>query len=290
MKNAVLVVVTALRDAKYVLIGGLLMAASTAPVCATSISVTNLSFEALSEVPDGFTLNNVPGWTGTPSNFFSTYRPTSTIPGGVPDGLNVAAVANGGSIFQVLVDTLQANTLYTLNVGIGSRNDSLSLAGYAVSLEAGGSVLASDSSQTPAPGTFATSTVTFLAASGNPHLGQALTIRLANTALSGQAQFDFVRLDATQQQTTGAAPEPGSWMLLGMGLLGLTAIRFANTGKHAKTAWVSRLTGLAITCGYEPAPSVPLTLPPFSPTRSSMRVPLPRADSSRSCPRISAAR
>ena len=228
---------TPIHDRKCFLIGGLLLlVASAAPICAAPISVVNFSFEAVSLAPDGFVLGTVPGWTGSPGAFFSTYRPTSTIPGGVPDGLNDAAVSTGSSIFQVLVDTLQANTLYTLRTGIGSRNDSLSLTGYAVSLEAGGSVLATDSSQTPAPGTFATSTVTFLAASGNPLLGQALTIRLANTG-SGQAQFDFVRLDATPQ-STGATPEPGSWALLGMGLLGLMAI-------SVRRDWEKRKAGLS---------------------------------------------
>jgi hypothetical protein len=197
---------------------------------ANTIPITNFSFEADVLAPGAFDLGNVPGWTGSPSAFFSTFHPTATqFPGGVPDGVNVAAVQLG-SIFQTLSATLTANTQYTLMVGVGQRAD-FPLGSYLITLEAGGSVLALESSQTPSPGTFATSTISFLAAPGNPHLGQALTIRLAETG-NGQVDYDFVRLDGT---STAAIPEPASATLIAAGFAALTLLRRSRQSRTLLT-------------------------------------------------------
>ena len=186
---------------------------------AAAIPINNFSFEADVLALGAFDPGNIPGWTG--SAFYSTYHPTAAqFPGGVPDGVNVAAVTSG-DIFQTLLANLTANTMYTLLVSVGQRADGFAIGPYLVTLEAGGSVLASESAQTPAPGTFATSTINFFAAPGGPHLGQALTIRLAENG--GQADYDFVRLNATSI-TTGV-PEPATVTLIAAGFAALTLLR-----------------------------------------------------------------
>src|SRR5258708_32814894 len=144
---------------------------------AAAIPINNFSFEADVLALGAFDPGNVPGWTAGPGASMSTYHPTtSQFPGGVPDGVNVGAV-QGGDMSQTLLANLTANTQYTLLVSVGRRADN-ALGIYLVTLEAGGSVLASESAQTPAAWTFYTSTISFFAAHGNAHLGQAPTIRL----------------------------------------------------------------------------------------------------------------
>jgi hypothetical protein len=188
---------------------------------ASTIPIANSSFEA-DVLPSGaFDVGNVPGWTGSTGAFFSTYHPTTgQFPGGVPDGVNVAAVQSG-NIFQTLSANLTANNQYTLLVSVGQRAD-FPLGTYLITFEAGGSVLASESSQTPALGTFATSSISFFAAPGNLHLGQPLTIRLSETN-TGQVDYDFVRLDATS--TTAGVPEPATVTLIAAGFAALTLLR-----------------------------------------------------------------
>ena len=66
--------------------------------------------------------------------------------------------------------------------------------GYKVQLWAGTALLAEDpGSLNPAPGTFMTSIVTFVAGTNHPALGQALEIRLVRSG-SGQNNFDDVHL------------------------------------------------------------------------------------------------
>src|SRR5260370_18226751 len=161
---------------------------------AAAITVNNFSFEADVQALGAFDPGNVPGWTAGPGVSMSTYHPTtSQFPGGVPDGVNVGAV-QGGDMSQTLLANLTANTQYTLLVSVGRRAD-IALGTYLVTFEAGGSVLASESAQTPAAGTFSTSTISFFAATGNAHFGEALTIRLSATG-GGEAYYEFVILDA----------------------------------------------------------------------------------------------
>ena len=143
----------------------------------------------------------------------ATFKP-STGPGceftSIPNGVNVAAVgdtAGPGSISQVLTATVQANTLYTLDVSVGRRADD-TFSPYTIALEAGGTVLASDSSLNPAPGSFLTDTITFSSGPTPTTLGQPLDIVLSATG--EQADFDEVLLDASPQ----VVPAPS----IGLGL------------------------------------------------------------------------
>jgi len=91
----------------------------------------------------------------------ATFKPSTGAEGGgefvgIPNGVNVAAIGNeigGANIFQALTATVSANTLYTLKVSVGARAD-FPFSEYTIDLEAGGTVLAADSSLDPSPGTF----------------------------------------------------------------------------------------------------------------------------------------
>jgi hypothetical protein len=85
------------------------------------INVSNPGFEDLVlSGPGGagnFVLDNIPSWviTSVPSQT-ATFKPgPGQFPGGVPEGVNVAAVGNTtvGIISQTLSATLAANTTYT---------------------------------------------------------------------------------------------------------------------------------------------------------------------------------
>lgn len=173
---------------------------------AAPIAVLNPSFEAQSLTIQEFTVGvltdwNAPGAQGAfrPSAFqFNGGNPQGlqTDPAvGIPDGVNVA-YSNGGTISQVLGDTLTAGLLYTLMVDVGSRLD-LPSPGYVVQLLAGGEVLDSTSAPTPVIGQFVTATVSFLAPANHPDLGKPLEIRLLTDGQ--QNDFDNVRLDAISE-------------------------------------------------------------------------------------------
>ena len=179
---------------------------------ATTIPIPNFSFETVSVADGSYSQNNVPGWNFT--GFVSTYNPTATeIPGGVPDGANVASVAGGSTLFQTLSAQLQVNTQYTLTAGVGERTD-IGAGGYVITLMAGGNVLASDSSQTLVSGSFVTSTLNYFAAAGDVNLGQTLTINIAAQGIggvnTGQTEFDNFQLTSAP-----GAPEPASFLLFG---------------------------------------------------------------------------
>ncbi|MDB9397251.1 PEP-CTERM sorting domain-containing protein [Microcystis aeruginosa] len=201
-------------------------------VRAASIFIANNSFEnPMITTPSGFntvssgTSNN---WTftgGTQQGFAnptigqssgnSWYGPSPS-PGIIPNG-NQVAWSNGGTISQTLSATLQANTIYTLGAYVGNRL-SLNFPGYDIGLYAGGTLLASDNSATPADGTFAP--VTFSYTSGiSVTPGQALEIRLTSlSGFQGQTNFDNITLDAA------SIPEPSAILgLLGFGLLGIAS-------------------------------------------------------------------
>ncbi len=195
----------------------LLLLSSTGVASATAISVLNPGFESVTLAnPGDYSSTNIPGWVTNINS--STFRPqTSDYPGGIPEGLNVAAVTNGDLTYQTLSATLTADTTYTLLVDVGNRPGFFHC--YTVSLSAGSAVLVSDSSLSPAAGTFLTTTLSYYAAPGNADLGQALKITLGDSGVSGQVNYDNVRLDAV----TG--PEPASFVSFGSGIAALFMFR-----------------------------------------------------------------
>jgi hypothetical protein len=162
------------------------------------------------------------GWTfaGGPQGFFNPSQGETSSPGFgygpspvLPDG-NQVAYSNGGTISQTLTATLQTNTKYTLGVHVG-RRENVAFAGYNIELLAGNTVLVSNNSATPAPGSF--QHVTFDYTSGiSVTPGQALQIRLTSNGV--QTNFDNITLDAA------SIPEPSAILgLLGFGLLGIAS-------------------------------------------------------------------
>src|SRR4051812_34264625 len=195
-----------------------LLLCSAAASSATSITIPNFGFESVSLAnPDDYSADNIPGWITNINS--STFRPSSAeYPGGIPQGLNVAAVTNGDFMFQTLTDTLTADTTYSLSVEVGNRPGFFH--GYTVIFSAGSDVLATESSLSPAPGSFLTSTISYYAAAGNPDLGGALTITLSDSGQIGQVNFDKVQLDAVQ------GPEPTTFVLFGTALMSMLFLRF----------------------------------------------------------------
>jgi hypothetical protein len=184
------------------------------------IAVSNPGFEDLVlSGPGGagnFALDNIPSWTVTSvPNQTATFKPgTAQFPGGVPEGVNVAAVGNTttGSISQSLAALLAANTTYTLMVDVGVRLDFPS-SSYLIELIANGVTLASDSSLNPAAGTFLTDTISYSSDSNPAQLGQNLEIRLSSTSPNGgQVDYDDVRLSAS----LNSVPEPSSLSVVGL--------------------------------------------------------------------------
>jgi len=201
-----------------------LVFASTA--IASSITISDPSFETPAQSAGGFAFITGTGWTADPAGG----APVIDFPGtnqfnAVPDGNQVAILDdfNGpGTLSQTLAATLAANTTYTLSFFVG--NDKLvPYTGYAAALTAGGVTIASDANAvSPTAGNFLQDTITFNSGSNPAQLGQALGITFSDLNANSVA-FDLVQLDATS--TVGPpAPEPGGWMLLGAGLAALAGL------------------------------------------------------------------
>ncbi len=138
--------------------------------------------------------------------------------GGIPDG-DIYLYANGGNyVSQTLVDTLQADTTYTLTVAVGWRLDLPDFGfptfpGYGIELWAGSNLLASDydtdaGNSRPAVDSWKDVTATYTSPSSVS--ADPLEIRLMGYGI--QTNYDNVRLDAT------VIPEPSSFALLIFGL------------------------------------------------------------------------
>lgn len=128
---------------------------------------------------------------------------TGQFPGGVPGGKNVAYLGRGlntvqtGSILQTVGATVAANTTYTLTLSVGARAD-IGFTGYSAMLLAGDVPLASDSSLSPAPGSFLTDVIVYQSGATPAQLGKALQI-LIRSAGTGQVDIDNVSLTAAPE-------------------------------------------------------------------------------------------
>lgn len=167
-----------------------------ASLFAEAIPVVNPSFED-DVLCDGCSQTaTVTGWNVTSGGGDGVLNPDATqYPGGVPDGANIAFLnGTGNFVHQTLASNLEAGMRYTLTVNVGQRADE-NFVGYRVQLRAGGEILAEDNStQTPTPGTFVTSTVTYKSSAADSELGEPLEIWLLTLGI--QSNFDNVQLDA----------------------------------------------------------------------------------------------
>jgi PEP-CTERM motif len=164
----------------------------------------------------------------------------------IPEGQNVG-YTNGTAFYQVLTDTIMANTTYTLSFWAGSRQDVgaggfFENQGYFGELSAAtgsgnladrtvlmrttnkpsifipNSVNAPDA-PTPGFGEWLLVSIAYSVGANDPLIGQKLMIAFGSPAV--QASFDAVSLDATSNITQ--APEPASFafMLAGLGAIGM---------------------------------------------------------------------
>jgi hypothetical protein len=163
---------------------------------ALRVPVTNPDFEADALPSEGSDQPTIVGWDTTSGGGDGIFRPTaSDYPSGIPSGDNVAYVnTSGNRVRQVLSTPLAPNTTYVLKVAVGwNGNDPF--AGYTVQLQAGGTVLAEDtSSRMPDQGNWVTSIVRYTSGPDDPEIGEPLEIWLRSPGI--QANYDSVELMA----------------------------------------------------------------------------------------------
>ncbi len=191
---------------------------TTQTAFAATITLVNPSFEDPLLDDGDFTRDSIPGWdifngaagVFDPSPTFYA-NPNYTLESIIPDGENVA-YSNGGDFCQDLSDTLQLNTIYTLEVKVGQRDDT-ALGGYAIHFRAfdtdqetlAGVDSAGDDGlpipTQPGRNSFVTNTVTYETGDSHPRAGQQLRICIIGDGL--QSNFDTVSLDASPSDDGG---------------------------------------------------------------------------------------
>src|SRR5437773_11140249 len=115
---------------RVIFVAALLVLGAIASVRAAAITVGNPSFEVTILADGQFIfdpmVNAAQPWVTSPFGTGGFQNPTtgnfSAVGLALIDGQNVA-FSNGGTISQVLADTLAADTLYTLSVLVGDRSD-----------------------------------------------------------------------------------------------------------------------------------------------------------------------
>lgn len=194
-----------------------------------AVVVANYGFENPAIADGTFSTSDAaapPGWSIygplSAARHFGVLNPNGTtlygeaVPEGASVGVTFLADTGGaeGGLEQVLSESLQLDTVYTLTVEVGNlANDAnpphnafdfTGFPGYRVELLAGGTVVASDNNTlAPGEGQFLTSVVPLVVGLSHANAGELLAIRLVNLNGPGiEVNFDNVRLDAV------AVPEP----------------------------------------------------------------------------------
>ena len=196
---------------------------------ANPITVLNSSFESPS-------CGSVAPVTCAPANWALTgvsgaLLPATTAWDSIPDGVQVG-FANLGTLTQNLAVNLAPDTTYTLSVWLSRRTTEGQVFSPEIDLLAGSTVLLAMDNSNPGGAAPTTNTdgtynwvdwtMSWKSPDSGAIIGQALSISLGSAA--SQTDFDNVSLSGTT-----SAPEPGMFLLIGGGLIGLgLRRRFAN--------------------------------------------------------------
>lgn len=167
-----------------------------------NIQINDSSFESVGIIGDGASIYNPAGlgWTFSSGTAGIYDYSSSSMDEQSTEGENVLFMNTvGGTVSQTLSETFDRNSTYVLQVDVGNRKDLAGFADYEVRIKAGGEILASDGSVSPAEGDFETLTITLdgaTIAENSAGVGQPIEIEFyKNTGI--EVAFDNVRMTAT---------------------------------------------------------------------------------------------
>jgi hypothetical protein len=194
------------------------------PVQNSNFSDTTYSLNNSCGTGCAYNYGPIAGWTMTGgqsgtqvlnSNYYTTPAP----------GGGYMAYSNGSTLSQDLGVTANPDSLYTLSVWVGNRLDNPGT-DFTISLDAGSTVLATMTAPTGSitPGTWQDEILTYT--SGDVAPTGDLTIVLESDGV--QTDFADVQLTDPYVGQVQATPEPSSFLMLGMGLLGLMGMAVAG--------------------------------------------------------------
>ena len=166
-----------------------------------NVEIGDSSFESQT-LDDGAWADNP---SGTPWQFSHHWNGikdynSATLDEQATEGENAAYINNDGTtISQQLSENFDRNTVYELQVDIGNLKTVAGMADYEVRIKAGGEILASDGSVTPAEGQFDTLTLNLdgsSIAADSVAIGQPITLEFVKNS-GEQLAIDNVRMTAT---------------------------------------------------------------------------------------------
>jgi hypothetical protein len=138
------------------------------------------------------------------------------------------STASAATFSQVLGDTLEANTAYTLTAAFGRRIlTDRDASPVTINLLAGGTVIATSSADPDDLGprdNFADLSASIFIGAAHAELGQPLSIQLIKNVSGSPASVDYMHVDNVRLDALAAVPEPSSLLLCG--LLSLAAYPF----------------------------------------------------------------
>jgi hypothetical protein len=201
------------------------------PIQNASFEITNPLSTACAGTGCAYNFGPIPDWTTVGFGSFQPGSSATYFNGPLPDG-SVVAYTNGfggsASLSQTLTGiSLLPNSVYTLSVDVGRRNDAGG-ADYSLNLLDGSNVFCSSTTggvplNNSSIGTGAFADITLTCATGATVPAGLLGIEL--TGAGFQVDFDNVKLDVTTSAVS--TPEPSALALTFVGLLmsGLLFVR-----------------------------------------------------------------